>query len=56
MPVLYCVTFMLVCFLHPLQKARLVLGTFTCSCTEQGGARVSKPQRAQASRGGCEQA
>ncbi len=30
LPVLYCVTFMLVCFLHPLQKARFVFGTFTC--------------------------
>jgi hypothetical protein len=29
LPVLYCVTFMVMCFLQPLQKAFLVLGTFT---------------------------
>ena len=30
LPVLYCVTFMVMCFLQPLQNAFLVLGTFTC--------------------------
>lgn len=37
-PVLYCVTLCIWCFPHslPLQKARLVFGTFTCTtCTHQ---------------------
>jgi hypothetical protein len=31
LPVLYWVTFIIICFLHPLQKAFLVFGTFTCT-------------------------
>ena len=33
LPVLYCVTLCMVCLRHslPLQKARLVFGTFTCN-------------------------
>lgn len=31
MPVLYWVTFIIMCFLQPLQKARFVFGTFTCT-------------------------
>jgi hypothetical protein len=34
-PVLYWVTFMVMCFLQPLQKAFFVLGTFTWAAAEQ---------------------
>jgi hypothetical protein len=36
LPVLYCVTFMVMCFLHPLQNAFLVLGMFTCAHSHDG--------------------
>ena len=37
LPVLYCVTFMVMCFLQPLQNAFLVFGTFTCLVVIGGG-------------------
>jgi hypothetical protein len=47
LPVLYWVTFMVMCFLHALQKAFLVFGTFTCGGRRHGGigALLSAPTR-----------
>jgi hypothetical protein len=40
---LYCVTFIIMCFLQPLQKAFLVFGTFTCAGTARQIARKRQP-------------
>jgi len=44
-PVLYWVTFMVMCFLQPLQKAFFVFGTFTCSAGRAAAAQHSHADR-----------
>jgi hypothetical protein len=45
LPVLYWVTFIIICFLQPLQKAFLVLGMFTCAAATEATSRGEQQQR-----------